>query len=155
MVINKNHFTLWIISGCLAVLLRDIYSLAVFLIGLAKLPIWTIAADLFIDKPEFHTVLGIIIGIIADLCIGGMLGILIGIGIDWQEKHHYLLVGLGIGLMAWLMFYGVVFHNLPQTIKNAPQDALATILAIIGHIIYGLTTAWVYIKLLDLKTVKN
>jgi uncharacterized membrane protein (Fun14 family) len=154
MLINKNHFRLWIISGCLAVIIRDIYAVILLAFGWIKLPIWTIAADLFIDKPEFFTALGTIIGILTDLVIGGILGLLIGIGIDWQEKKNYLLVGIGIRMMAWLVFYGIVFHNLPQTMKNAPHDAISTILSIIGHLIYGIATAWIYIKLLNDKKVK-
>lgn len=153
MPINKNHFTLWIISGVTGVIIRDIYSLIIFLTHLVKFPIWTIAADLFINKPEFHTLLGITIGIMADLCIGGMLGTFIGIGIDWQEGKNYILVGLGVGIVAWLMLYGIVLHNLPQTIKNAPHDAFTTVVAFLGHEIYGLATAWIYIKLLKFKAV--
>lgn len=151
MTVNKNHLFLWIISGILGVMIRDLYSLTIFLTHLVKLPIWTIAADLFIDRPEFHTFLGIAIGLIADLCIGGTLGIFIGIGVDWQERKNYLWIGLGVGIAAWLMLYGGMLHNLPQTMKNAPHDAFTTVLALIGHEIYGFVTAWIYVKLLDLR----
>ena len=57
---------------------------------------------------------------------------------------------MGLGLLAWLFLFGILFHTLPQTQAIAPKDALSTISAFIGHFIFGLSMAFAYGKLAKL-----
>jgi predicted MFS family arabinose efflux permease len=147
----KNHTNLWLISGIGGIFIRDCFNIFTRIIGISKHTIWEIAADIFVQASELKTFLGIIIGLLADTIIGGMLGIVIGLIIDWKGKKGYIIDGLGVGIFTWLVFFGVLLHNLPETIEKAPKDSLSNFLAFIGHAIFGLVTAWVYVHLLSFK----
>jgi len=51
--------------------------------------------------------------------------------------------------MAWVFLYGLLYHNIPFTTKTAPAEAVSNLSAFIGHSIFGITTAVVYVKLLS------
>lgn len=144
---DKDQFTLWIISGVIGVVIRDIYSFLAKLIGFADFFIWNVGANIFAKPSEVKTTLGIILGLLNDFAIGGLIGVLIGILIDWKGRKNYYIKGLAGGLGAWLFFFGIFFHNMPKTTNQAPVDALSNISAFIGHAIFGIVTSWAYIKL--------
>jgi NhaP-type Na+/H+ or K+/H+ antiporter len=144
---TEDHLYLWVISGIVGVLIRDIYSFLAKLVGLAKFYIWNVGADLFVHGKEVHSVLGNILGFLTDIVVGGMLGVAIGLLIEWRGSKHYILKGCGVGLLAWLFFFGILFHTLPHTKDSAPGNALSNISAFIGHSIFGIVTAWVYVKI--------
>jgi len=139
---------LWLLSGIIGACIRDSYSfIVVKLLGLTKHFIWDFGATIFIKESEINTIPGTIIGLLADLVISCLLSIIICALIDWQRKRHYLIYGLGVSLTAWLLFFGIVLHDIHATVKNAPVDLTTNIIAIIGHLIFGLVTAFVYVKL--------
>lgn len=148
---GEDHFYLWVISGIIGVLIRDIYSFLAKLVGLAKFFIWNVGADLFVHGKEVQSFLGTILGFLTDAVVGGMLGVAIGLLIEWRGFKHYLLKGMGVGLLAWLFFFGILFHSLPHTKDTAPHNALSNISAFIGHSIFGMATAWAYVKMVKLR----
>lgn len=147
---NDDHFLLWAISGIIGVLSRDLWSAFAKLIGLAKFYVWNIGADVFLESNQIKTVLGTIVGFLTDFVTGSFLGIIFGLFIEWKGNKYYLLKGIGLGLLAWLFLFGILFHTLPQTQTTAPKDALSTISAFIGHFIFGLSMAFAYGKLAKL-----
>jgi hypothetical protein len=144
---NVNHMVLWAVSGVVGMAVRDFYDFLVNLMGLVKTPIWVIAADVFLRKNELHSPLGTVVGLLADLVIGGMLSVLIGLVIKKERGRNHLLIGWGVGVVAWLLFFGVLLHNLPHTVAEAPEDAMTNIFSFTAHSFFGLTAAWVYVKL--------
>lgn len=153
-IIKDDHFYLWIISGVIGVVVRDIYSFLAKLIGLAKFYIWNIGADLFINGKEVHSFFGYILGFFTDIVVGGLLGVAIGLLIEWRGPKNYIIKGMGVGLIAWLFFFGILFHSLPHTKDTVPNNALSNISAFIGHSIFGIVTAITYVKLRKLNTSK-
>ena len=151
---NDDPFLLWVIAGVIGVIARDIYGAFAKLIGLATHLIYNISADLFVHNQEVFSVPGYILGFLADFVVGAMVGILIGLLLEWRGLKHYLLKGMGVALLTWLFLYGMLFHNLPTTAQLAPKDALSNISGFISHAIFGITTAWVYLKLAKLKAPK-
>lgn len=145
----KDPLIVWAVSGFIGVTVRDIYSYFAKLVGLAKFQIWNIGSSLMVVKPEVNTFWGNIVGLLVDAIIGSLMGIAIGFFLKWRGKSYYLLKGWGAGVMAWLFMYGLLFHNLPFTKENAPQDALSNFSAFIGHSIFGLITVIVYVKWLS------
>ncbi|MHB1041317.1 MAG: hypothetical protein ACYC0Q_00535 [Eubacteriales bacterium] len=142
---------LWVVSGIIGVLVRDVYSFLAKQVGFAGFYIWNIGASIFIEQSDIQTFLGTTLGFLVDLSIGAILGVVIGLILEWWGKKNYLLAGLGVGLSAWLFFYGILFHNLPYTKDFAPKDPLSAISKFIGHSIFGITTAVVYVKYLSRK----
>jgi uncharacterized membrane protein YagU involved in acid resistance len=145
---NKSNdpFALWALAGIIGVIVRDVYSYIAQSIGLAKFYIWQIGADLMISPQTVHTFWGNLLGWLIDLTIGAMFGVVIGLLLEWRGQKNYIIKGWGVGLMAWLFFFGLIFHNLPETRKLAPLDPASNLSAFIGHSIYGITTAVVYVK---------
>lgn len=152
---TKDHFTLWVISGIFGVTARDLYDLGFKLFGHANNVIWNVAADVFVKTSEVHKPMGDILGLLADLVIGGILGVLVGLMIKLTGPKNYILKGIGVGLIAWLLFFGVLLHNLPHTKGTAPEEPLPNILSFIGHAIFGFVTAWSYVKLANLKASES
>lgn len=146
MQITKDQFSLWVFSGIIGVVVRDIWNLFSRLIGFAKFFIWQQAASIFTVRSELTTVWGNAIGLLADLIIGGMFGVLTGLLLKWQGTKNYILKGWGVGGMAWLFLYGLLYHNLPFTKGSAPPEAVSNLSAFIGHSIFGIITALVYVK---------
>lgn len=144
---NSDNFLLWAVAGAIGVVVRDVINLLEVWLGFGKSYIWDIASDIFTHGPEVYTPLGHVVGIIADLTIGGMVGVALGLVITWTGTRFYLLKGVGIGLAAWLLFFGILQHNLPQTATTAPTDAVSNLGAFIGHLIFGVVAAWSYFKL--------
>ena len=144
---SQDIFTLWVISGIVGVVIRDFYSFLAKSFGLTKYFIWTVGADIFIESKEFNTLQGHLIGFISDLVIGGTLGVLIGLALKWFGPKNYWLKGLGVGLFAWLAFFGVLLQNLPHMSVLSNVPATTEINAFVEHAIFGLVTAWTYLKL--------
>lgn len=142
----KDPLIIWATSGIFGVIIRDTDSFFAKQIGLAKFYIWDIGAALLIEKAEVKTIFGTIAGLLVDIVIGSILGVSIGLFLKWRGKSYYIIKGLGIGLMAWLFMYGLLFHNLPFTKTSAPSDPLSNISAFIGHAIFGMVTAFIYVK---------
>jgi hypothetical protein len=157
MSIKDDHFLIWVFSGIIGVLSRDIWSLLAKWIDLAKFNVWNIGADVFVEPYQVQTVLGTIVGFLTDFVTGGFLGVIFGLFIEWRGPKHYLLKGVGLGLLAWLFLFGIVFHTLPHTQTTAPKDALSTISAFIGHSVFGFSMAYAYGRLakLNLKSWKR
>ena len=117
---RDDQFKLWIISGIIGVIIRDCYSAFAKLIGLAKFFIWDVGADLFVKGKEVHTFFGIILGFCADFVVGGMLGVAIGLLLEWRGKKYYLLKGWIVGLLAWFFLYRDCLSYYPG---NCPGSA--------------------------------
>jgi hypothetical protein len=149
---NEDHFLLWVISGVIGVLSRDIWSTFAKWIGMAKFYVWNIGADVFIEPNQVQTFLGTIVGFLTDFVTGSFLGVIFGLFIQWKGSKYYLIKGTGLGLIAWLFLFGILFHTLPQTQTIAPKDVLSTISAFIGHSIFGFSMAFAYGKLAKLNS---
>ncbi|PKM80240.1 MAG: hypothetical protein CVU89_14740 [Firmicutes bacterium HGW-Firmicutes-14] len=146
---TKDQFTLWVLSGIAGVITRDTYSFFARKIGFAKFYIWHQAASIFTARADLTTVWGHVIGFFADIIIGGMFGVFTGLLLKWQGTKNYIIKGWGVGGMAWLFLYGLVYHNLPFTKASAPAEAVSNLSAFIGHSVFGITTAVVYVKWLS------
>ena len=138
------------LAGIAAILVRDVYSFLAKSIGFAKFQIWNISADFFLEGKQVYTALGNVLGVLADLCLGALLGVFFVHFLRWTGGKNPVLKGLGIGLGAWLLLFGIVFHSLPLTQGTAPKEALSNLSAFVGHAIFGLTLGLTGARLLRL-----
>jgi len=145
----KDRTTLGIMAGAGGVLVRDLYSLFARAIGFAKFYVWNISADLFVREKEIVTAAGIVLGLLADLAMGGLIGVTFIHFLRWTRGRNPILKGIGFGIAAWLLLYGIIFHNLPQTITRAPEDAFSNLSAFVGHSLFGLSLGFCAGRLLD------
>ena len=66
-------------------------------------------------EKQVHTALGGIIGFLADLALGALLGVLFAFFLLWTHGKNPAIKGLGIGIGAWLFLFGIMYHTLPVT----------------------------------------
>lgn len=146
----QDRTTLGAIAGMGAILARDAYSFLAKQIGFAKFYVWSIAADLFVQRKQAHTALGSILGFFADLALGALLGVFFAFFLLWTRGKNPTIKGLGIGIGAWLFLFGIMYHTLPVTKDLAPKDALSNLSALVGHAFFGLVMGLIGAKLLGL-----
>ena len=138
MFINfDDRVVLGAIAGIAGILTRDIYSFFAKIIGLAKFTVWNIAAALFMKMDQVKTPVGNIVGILADTVMGALIGVLFVYFLKYTNTKNIILKGWGMGLAAWLLLFGVIYHTLPFGVIAAPKDALSNLSAFIGHSILG------------------
>lgn len=143
----QDRFTFWVFSGIIGVIARDIWSYFARQVGLTGFYIWNLGASLMVQTALIETFWGTILGFLVDIVIGSMFGVMIGILLHLTGRAYYILKGIGVGLIAWMFFYGILYHNLPFTQAYAPGEPLSNIGAFIGHSIFGAVAVLVYVKL--------
>ena len=151
---KDDQFLIWVSSGIIGVLIRDIYSIIAKFIGLAKFFVWQIGAEIFVKPDQAKMFLGSVLGFLTDFVTGGLMGVIFGLFIEWRGTKYPLIKGLGLGLLAWIFLFGILYHTLPQTATTAPQDNLSNLSAFIGHSIFGLAMAFAYLKLSKMSSKK-
>ncbi|TCL64260.1 hypothetical protein EDC14_101966 [Hydrogenispora ethanolica] len=142
----KDEFTAWFIAGMIGSVMKDLYGLFAVLSRFATFHIIHIAADIFLKKPHIQIFLGYLIGMIIDLSVGGIFGILSGLTLRCFGNRHYLLKGFVIGFTIWLGIFGIIMHTLPQIFElqvNRPNEVLNFLLV---HVVYGMVTSYCIIK---------
>jgi len=144
----RDRLTLGALAGIGAILTRDVYSFFAKQVGFSKFYVWNIAADLFLKDKEVYTALGTIIGILADLGMGALLGVFFIYLLRWTGEANPIIKGAGVGIGSWLFFFGIMFHTLPHTAQTAPLDAMSNFSAFVGHTIFGLSLGLIGSKLL-------
>jgi uncharacterized membrane protein YagU involved in acid resistance len=135
----KDRILLGGIAGALGVLTRDVYSFFAKQVGLAKFYIWQRSADLFIEGKDIKTFFGNIVGILADIVFGAILGIIFIYFIKLTNHKNIIIKGWGYGMIAWLFLFGILLTNLPGAQETIPKDALSNFSAFIGHSIWGIS----------------
>lgn len=134
------------ISGALGLMTRNVWSFFAKQVGLAKFYIWHLSADIFMDQKYIKTLAGNVVGVLADIVFGGLLGIVFVYFLKTTNSKSIIIKGWGYGMAAWLFLFGFMLHNLPQ-MQIAPREALGNFSAFIGHSIYGISMG-IYAKLL-------
>lgn len=155
MIKHKDPFAFWVLSGIIGAYTRNAYNFFSKQIGFAKFYIWQVGASLFITQPQTKTFWGNVVGFLVDAVVGAFFGVLIGLLLEWRGQRNYIIKGWGVGLMAWMFFWGILYHNLPFTKANAPGEALSNISAFIGHSIFGIVAVVVYVKFFSKKFVES
>lgn len=136
----KDRVILGGIAGTLAIITRDVWSFLSKMIGFAKFYVWQRSADLFIeDGKALKSFIGNMVGFLADMVFGAMLGILFVYLLKATNQKSIIIKGWIFGIIAWLFLFGMLVGNLPGSQSTAPKDALSNISAFIGHSIYGIS----------------
>lgn len=144
----RDRDTVGALAGIGAVLVRDGYSFAAKQIGLAKFYFWQNAGGFFMGKDQVKTALGSIVGGLADITMGAILGVVFVLFLRLGRDRNIILKGCGFGLGAWLLLFGLLMHTLPETRNVVSKDALSVLSNFIGHTIFGLTLGLLASRLL-------
>ncbi len=141
-----DRLTLWIVAGIIGSIVRELFDAIIILIGLPIIHIASLAVDLFTnDINHIHSWLGVIIGIMTDWIMGAVIGVGIGLVLQWSGRQNYLLKGLGIGLISWVVIFGFLVQGMPWMFVLKPT-LFNTLFAIIPHGLYASITAFFIVK---------
>ena len=97
-------------------------------------------SEIFVSKALTGTVAGNIIGGIAALTCGALVGVAILYAFEFTGYHYLLIKGTFLGLASWFLLCGI----LARILRLGMQDTIIdNILMITIHLLFGLITAWV------------
>ena len=146
MAFTDDRFTLWIISGIIGSVVREIFDFIAIWIGLPIIHIVLLAVDLFTNNSnQAKSFIGILTGILTDWIMGAVIGVIIGLVLQWSGRQNYLLKGIGIGLIGWVAIFGFLVAGMPHVFMFKPT-MFNTFFAIIPHSIYAGVTAFCIIR---------
>lgn len=147
MAFKDDRLTLWIVASAVGALSREIYGYIIVGIGIAKLNIVNLSADLFSNnKAQIRSALGFINGTLVDFTISSALGVVIGLLLQWSGTRNYLLKGLGVGMLAWVCLFGFLIHGAPQMFALAPKDLTTPLFSLVGHSIFAGMTSFLIVR---------
>ena len=112
------------LAGMAATLLKDIPNFILFQLGLIKTIYWFMAASVFMLPKDSITPIGLTIGGVADIILGGTLGIVIFslfkcFGYDW-----WWYKGLCAGNIIWLFGSGIAVNLFSRIVPVDPISGL-------------------------------
>ena len=145
----KDPLVLGAIAGTianLAKLLGNEFGMKSLKISKASYP--EMAAGLFMTKKERKKPVGQVVGALADLAVGGLMGIPLVYLLRYTGRDYAALKGLGYGHFAWVFLYGAT-GRLVGTKSIFPLNAKTNLSALINHSMYGIIAAVIAAKLGD------
>lgn len=146
MAFTNDRLTLWVISGIIGSIVRELFDLIVIWMGLPILHISSLAVDLFTNNmAQTKSFLGIVTGTITDWIMGAIFGVVIGLVLQWSGRRNYLLKGIGVGLISWVTIFGFLVQGMPRIFMYKPT-LLNTLIAIVPHSIYASVAAFCIVK---------
>ena len=90
MAFADDRLTLWVISGVIGSIVREVFDLIIIWIGVPILHIAFLAADLFINNiNQIKSFMGIITGTLTDWIMGATIGVIIGLVLQWSGRQNY------------------------------------------------------------------
>ncbi len=152
MAFTDDRLTLWIISGVIGSIVRELFDFLVIWMGVPIIHIATLAADLFTNNMnDAKSLLGTLTGIVTDWIMGAVIGVIIGLVLQWSGCRNYLLKGIGVGLIGWVAIFGFLVAGMPHVFMFKPT-ILNTFFAIVPHSIYAGITAFCIIRFTKIKS---
>jgi len=141
----KDKILVGSMAGIIATLFKAIPNLILWKLKIVPALYLHIAASSLILPKDVNRPIGIIIGLIADLITGGTIGILAAQGLKIFGCDYLAHKGLVIGSLVWLFGFGVALNL--GVAKINPSDPLLQLTSLIDHLIFGLITVYLIIKL--------
>jgi hypothetical protein len=144
---TEERLTLWIISGIIGAVVREFFDLILMWIGISKFHIVFLSVDLFTNDPkQIKSFLGLFTGTLTDWIMSAVIAVIIGIVLQWSGRKNYLLKGIGIGFISWVVIMGFLVHGVPKMFVTAPKDLPTILYSLMAHIIFGGMTAFLINK---------
>jgi hypothetical protein len=143
---TDDRLTLWIASGIIGSVVREVFDLVIVWMGLPLIHISFLAADLFTNHIyQMNSWAGLLTGTLTDWILGSIFGVIIGLVLQWSGRQNYLLKGIGIGLISWVGIFGFLVEGMAHMFIIKPT-IWNTLFAIVPHIIYGGITAFCIVR---------
>lgn len=155
MLINKikDKLLLGLISGALATTILNCVDYLSLRLHINNWHIWQLAGSLFFRKEELTTIPALILGAFTHTTLTGLAGVIICYTLYYTGKTLYIVKGVAIFLLFWIILFGGIL-SLKITTITQPVGAQTNIAHLIGHLSDGILTSLLIVKLAD-KSVWN
>jgi len=126
-------------AGMIASLAKDAPNMILYWLGAAKVLYWHLAASAIVRPRYVYTLLGVIVGALADLALGGALGILILLVLRRFGNDWWWYKGMIAGIIIWLVGFSLGIQLLAGIRPDYPAFALE---AAVEHQFFGLAAVF-------------
>jgi len=135
----RDTITIGTIAGFIGTVGMHATNVILKYLGIVKITTLQMASNLFLNWEQANTLQGAIIGGINHFFIGTIVGVTIAFTLRYFGKDYYLLKGLGITGIGYLIGMGFI-----APLINIVPQVRADSLTLLGHIaaftVYGLVT---------------
>ncbi len=138
----KDRVTLGFIVGLIGALAMELPGLLLYKLGIIKYLALHIAATAFIADKFVFTPAGVIVGLFANCFTGGVVGIFLALFLREFKTDQWLLKGLMVGGIVWLIAAGVIFNILTKPTVIPFEDPAYRLYQLFSHCIYGVLTVF-------------
>lgn len=127
------------ISGLIASSIQELYALIIKAIGLIDNCYGGFAFCL-VTSGKVEGALALTVGILSNMAIGMLWGIVFAFLIKWTNSKRLILKGLFYGWILWMLLEGFgTVSNLREFTNLAP---LSSLILLVGSILWGVTNAF-------------
>jgi hypothetical protein len=133
------------VSGIIAVILKDIFDFFYFLVDFPGVHPVYIAAGTFLSTDRIFSPIGIIIGYVAHLTVGGLLGFIFLKLLVVSNPQNILLKGIFYGLCVWLLLAGALLTL--GISRYVPTDEYTKTMLLLDHLVYGSSLGYLIPKI--------
>ncbi len=141
----RDTYTIGVIAGLISSAILSLFVGFARLLGLKFITVSETAASIILNNHLTDTPIGFLVGYVAHFTLGAIFGIIVAYSLRLTGKDFYLLKGIGIGAMAWLVSIGF-FMRLLHIQLQGRNSPLSNLMAILEFIIMGTVTAIVVKK---------
>lgn len=143
----RDSLTLGLVSGFMGNLAKGLFNLITWKSKNNEVLYSHIAASMFFRPRRIKKRGSLFVGSLADLTAGSILGIPLVYLLKKTGKDNYWVKGAGFGALLWTLLYGAG-HNFNLFLFK-PKKSRSSLLAFIEHLLFGVVTAEVAVKLAD------
>lgn len=146
----RDTITIGSIAGIIATIVFILVNYIFKLLGYQFTSTWEATADIFLSNNLVHTPLGNIIGILGQYVIGASGGIIIAYILKFTGYDYYIIKGLGIGAVYWVLGVGIIGNIINLTPQFA-DEPVTNFLIILDLVIYGIISSLIITKYGNIK----
>jgi hypothetical protein len=150
MVKMRDTITMGTIAGLISATILSLFLGIVRLLGFKFITISETAASVILNRDLIHAPIGYLVGYLVHFTLGAVFGIVVGYTLRITGKDFYLLKGIGIGAVVWLVSIGF-FMRLLHIELQGRSSPLSNLMAILEFNIMGIITAVIIKKYADFK----
>lgn len=143
----KDRITLGIVAGTIAAFPGRLINTMEYRVGLTNFRYGETAAGLFMSAKQSRTVIGDLVGRIANQITVSATGVAGSYLLSLTGKDNAILKGAGLGAIYWMGIFGL--SSKASSVMTKSKNPQSVILAFIDHIIFGVGTAYLITKLGD------
>lgn len=144
MIKIKDNYSLGIIIGLIANLVKCLFNYFLYQLGLTQYLPYQIAGATFISLQQLDSVIGFIIGNVADYGVAIFFSLSIVYLLKLTGTDFVVLKGISIALFYWLLLFGLLLRFGLSRIN--PIDLGTNFTALLNHLLLGILIAIIFRK---------